>query len=257
MTEAAVLQAIARNTEPKQGFSFIVSGKGGRITTRFKQPIRLNPAKSYEMALVNLETYYSFPNIHERNNIFTYSPDDGAHWYTITLKVGSYDIVDINREIQRQMRVNGHGAKITIAANRSTLRAVLILREHYQVNFDVDNSLNTVLGFDRRTYTYDAAAHGYSESEHIVNIINVNSIFVNSDIISGSYVDGTQQPVIYSFFPNVSPGMKIIQHPKNLIYLPVTMRTIYSMETHVTDQDGVPIDLRGEHLTVRFHLREL
>ena len=254
MTE---LQQIARNTAPKRRFSLVVSGRGGRISTRFQQPIRLDPAKGYEMALVNLETYYSFPNIHERNRVFSYSPDDGANWYSIALKVGSYDIEDINAEIQRRMRQNGHGAKIIIGANRATLRAVLILREHYQVNFDVPNSIRTVLGFNEETYIYDPATQGYFESESIVNIINVSRFLVNSDIISGSYVDGVQQPVIYSFFPNVSPGMKIVQNPKNLIYLPVTVNTIHSMVTHITDQDGLPIDLRGEHLTMRFHLREI
>ena len=131
------------------------------------------------MALVNLETHYSFPNIHQRNQVFSYSPDDGAHWYSIALEVGSYDIEDINNEIQRQMRHNNHGAKITIGANRATLRAVLRLREHYQVNFDVANSIGSVLGFDRRTYAYDSATLGYNESESIVNIIYVNSILVN------------------------------------------------------------------------------
>ena len=51
--------------------------------------------------------------------------------------------------------------------------------------------------------------------------------------------------------------MKILQTPKNLLYLPVTLRTINRMETYLTDQLGNPIDLRGEHLTIRFHLREV
>ena len=125
------------------------------------------------------------------------------------------------------------------------------------MDFDVDHSLNTVLGFARRIYSFDKATDGYTEDENIVNIISINSILVNNDIIHGSYVNGSQQSAIYSFFPNVEPGYKIIQSPQNLVYLPVTLNTIHRMETYLTDQDGSPLDLRGEHLSIRFHLREV
>ena len=143
MSAQDLLQRIADNTNPKQGFSFIVPG---RITTRFNPPVQLKNDRSYEMAIVNLETYYSIPNIHLGNSVFRYSPDEGATWFTITLNTGSYGIEDINNEIQRQLRLNKHKAKIIIDANRSTLRATLALAKSYQVDFDVDNSLNTVLG---------------------------------------------------------------------------------------------------------------
>ena len=44
----------------------------------------------------------------------------------------------------------------------------------------------------------------------MVNILTINSILVNIDIISGSYVNGSTQTTIYSFFPDVSPGYEII-----------------------------------------------
>jgi len=40
-------------------------------------------------------------------------------------------------------------------------------------------------------------------------------------VIGGSYVKGRTQNTIYSFFPNVSPGYKIVKNPRNLAYLPV------------------------------------
>ena len=213
--------------------------------------------KAYEMALVNLETYYSIPNIHAGNNSFRYSPDDGANRSPVAVSAGSYGIEDINDGLQRQLRLNKHKTKIILDANRSTLRATLTLALHYQVDFNVPNSISSELGFKRQIFTLDRTTNGYKEGENIVNIISINCILVNSDIISGSYVDGSQQSTIYSFFPAVDPGMKIIQTPKNLLDLPVTLRTIDRMQTYLTDQDGCPIDLRGEHLTIRFHLREI
>ena len=55
------------------------------------------------------------------------------------------------------------------------------------------------------------------------NILSVNSVLVNIDIISGSYLNGQRNPTIYSFFPAVSSGYKIIETPANMVYLPITL----------------------------------
>ena len=91
----------------------------------------------------------------------------------------------------------------------------------------------------------------------MVNILTINSILVNNDIISGSYVNGSSQPKIYSFFPDVSPGHKIIENPHNLLHLPITLDTIYSITIWLTDQNGNEINLRGENLSMRFHLKKI
>ncbi|CAG2212186.1 unnamed protein product [Mytilus edulis] len=222
------------------------------------QPLlQLKKSKTYEIALVNLEIYYSIPNIHVGNNSFWYSTAEGTHWFFIVLRTGSYGIDEINDEVQRQLRLNKHKAEIIIDANRSILRATSTLSKNYQVDFNVVNSTNTVLGFKRQLYTFDRATNGYTEGEYIVSITSINSILVNCGNINGSYVNSTQQSTVYSFSPAVDPGVKIMQTPKNLVYLPVTLRTINRMQTYLTDQDGDPINLRGEHLTIRFHLREV
>ena len=74
-----------------------------------------------------------------------------------------------------------------------------------------------ILGFHSKLYT-----SGFRESEDMVNIVTINRILVNFDIILGSYVNRSTQPTIYSFFPNVSPGYKIIENPHNILYLPIT-----------------------------------
>ena len=91
----------------------------------------------------------------------------------------------------------------------------------------------------------------------MVNILTINSTLVNIDIISGSYVNGSTQPTIYSFFPDVSPVYKIIENPHNLPYLTNTSDTILSITILLTDQNGNELNLRGENLSMRFHLREI
>ena len=254
----ALLEKIAQNTEPKSSLQIVVSNNKTRFKTRFNPPIQLDKKKKCEMALVNLETYYSFPNIDAANNYFRYSPDAGVTWFEIYIPEGSYDLTDINDTIQQKTRQNGHYDSgnedyyITISANSNTLKSVLILENNYQVDFRQPNSISSVLGFNNDIYTHD-----FQESENVVNILSINSLLVNIDIISGSYVNGASQNTIYSFFPNVSPGYKIVETPVNLVYLPVTLDTIDSLETSLTNQNGVQLNLRGENLTMRFHIREV
>ena len=75
-------------------------------------------------------------------------------------------------------------------------------------------------------------------------------------MISGSYVDGKTKSTIYSFFPRVSPGYKIIESPVNLVYLPSNLNNIDNFNVSITDQDDYLLNLRNEKLTIRFHIRE-
>ena len=94
--EAKLLEKIVKNTEHKTSFQIIVSGNESSFNTMFSPSLKLAREKVYEIALVNLETYYSFPNMDESNNIFVYSPDNGNSWVKIKIPEGSYEIDDIN-----------------------------------------------------------------------------------------------------------------------------------------------------------------
>ena len=156
------------------------------------------------------------------------------------------------------MRTNNHYDQtsdkfyIEISANNNTLKSEMIIKNNCEVDFRRYKCINSLLGFDSKLYT-----SGFNESENMVNILTINRIQINIDIISGRYVNGSTQPTIYSFFPNVSPGYKIIENPHNLLYLPITADTIHSIRIWLTDQNGNELNLRGENLSMRFHLREI
>ena len=128
----------------------------------------------------------------------------------------------------------------------------MIIKDSYEVDFRRYNSINSLLRFHSKLYT-----SGFNKSENMINILTIDSVLVNIDIISGSYVNGSTQPTIYSFFPNVSPGYKIIENPHNLLYLTITADTIHIITFWLTDQNGNELNLRGENLSMRFHLREI
>ena len=188
-----LLEKIAKNTEPKRSFQIIVSDNKTRFITKFNPPIQLDKKKSYEIALCNLQTYYSFPNIDSSNNHFKYSPDAGVSWVDIYIPPGSYELDEIEDEIQHQMKHKGHYNKahdayyVTFTVNTSMMKTVMTIENKYQVDFTPANSISSVLGFDKTIY--ESSDISTYESENTVNIMNVNSILVNTDIISGSCVN--------------------------------------------------------------------
>ena len=128
------------------------------------------------------------------------------------------------------MRKNRHYDKandkdnIEISANTNTLKSEMIINNNCEVDFRRYNFINSLPEFDSKLYT-----SGFNESENMVNIPTINSILINIHIISGSYVNGSTQPTIYSFLPDVSPGYKIIENPHNLLYLSITEDSIHSI----------------------------
>ena len=238
--------------------TYVLSGVGAKFTV-IHNSINLERNKQYEAAFLSLDTYNSFPNISkDLNNKFKYY--NGTSWKVLKLNTGSYEIETLSNEIQRLMVINDDYDKvsgqfyITINPNTTTLKSIVnITNPNYKVDFSVANSFADLLGFNKVVISA-----GYNESNNIVDIMTINSILVNVDIIAGSYVNGTPLPVIYSFYPNVSPGYKIVERPNpQLIYHPITRSDISKMHVWLSNQDNMPVDLRGERLTIRIVVREV
>jgi len=121
MTDTELLEKIERNTYPKTSTQIVVSENSTKIKTTFNPPIELYWTRKYEMALVNLETYYSFPSFSDENNVFRYSPgfievgrgDEGnstrqRQWVEVQISEGSYNLIDIAETIKIAVKRNGH-----------------------------------------------------------------------------------------------------------------------------------------------------
>lgn len=213
----------------------------------FDSPIYMND--SYELAVIGLETYNSYPNVTSSiNGNFRYS--DGTNWYTIVLPTGSYEVKSIATYILDNLVGSARGG-ITFVEEYAQLKVSIKLARGCQVDFSYPNSVNYILGFDPKIVSGDGKHYG----ENIVNINNVNTLFVNCNVIGNSYSNGKTISSIYGFSPNVSPGFKIIKEPTTPIYLPVTSSVMDAITVWITDQDNNLINFRGETVTVRFHLR--
>ena len=242
-----LLKQLVKNTSPKDSQQIIVRSTKTDFDTIYKEPIELSNEKEYEIALVDLETYYSFPNISDHNNFIDYFNVLTREAKRIIVPKGSYGYSDLVKEIYRQL--NGEDA-FKLSANTNTFQSRLEVNPNYRVRF-LQNSLKSVLGF-----TGDIYDEGTHFSENVVNIMSITSILIHIDIINGSYVEGSKKPVIYSFYPKVNPGYKIIQKPHNPIYLPIVRKNISTLNVRITDQNNDLLDLRGEEVVIRFHIRE-
>jgi len=111
------------------------------------------------------------------------------------------------------------------------------------------------LGFSSK----NTETNGTFYSDNVVQISSgINSVLIHCDLIDGAYNDGIRTNTIFSFSAYSTPiGYKFNMEPKNLVYLPVSGKTIYRVNFRITDQDNRMISFNGEIISIRIHLREV
>ena len=95
------MKEVLVRTKPKDSFTLVVSDNIANIQTTFNAPLYLQANRNYELAMVNLETYYAFANIREVNSSFKWSADDGKTWTILYVPTGCYELNAVNAEIIR------------------------------------------------------------------------------------------------------------------------------------------------------------
>ena len=90
-----------------------------------------------------------------------------------------------------------------------------------------------------------------------MKILKVNSLRIECNITTGAYINNQSVHTIHQFFPAVPPGYKIIEVPKQVIYLPVSIKCIDYIQLRIVDQEGDLVNFRGETITVRLHIKSV
>ena len=227
-------------------------------TMTISPPIELK-SMDYCLALLNLETYYSFPNIKSTNNALKYYSVAQGAYKDIFVPTGAYNIFDINVAINAEIEKNGDATKsVFFKEMTAESKCELKLKPKVAVDFNVPNSINKVLGFLKQIYGITTGnTNQFFISENNVDIIDINSIYVNCDLIKNSYDNGKISTALYTFFPVVPPNFKIIERPSPPLYLPINNSSISAITVWITNELGELIDFRGETVTIRFYLQKL
>ena len=242
-----ILNKIESNTNDSTAAFIVCTGKGSKIIQKFDDPIVLDSKYNYSIALTGLQSYFNVPNLTSgKNSGFTLFDFKTKSWHDINLETGSYSLEEINDKVQSKLPDKG---TILLYADLPTLKCHIKIQPGYKIMFK-KYDISSVLGFDPQIL--EAGLH---VGEHIVNILNVNCINVTCDLVTSSYINGQKTNIIYSFFPDVDIGSKIVQSPKNLLFLPLIVNRIESLTVTLTDQNLDQIANRNENVSCQFAIK--
>lgn len=315
--------------------TFTLTGTQSEISVNYHPPIELNPNSFYKLGLVGFYTYNSIPNIDRYNNKFYCSAEK-----SVLVQDGVYTIDQIETKLQLLLKKDVISLKYNV--NNKTCE----LRSPYKIDFNKNNSLGKLLGFQEKIYEADVThsvnlksnqitvknttsynfaifreiildigiyqisdiekilknilgdSHislkinnntqkcvftssfdidferdntfhrllGFSKNiyksklHHIsdlpVQALKVVTINIECSITSGSYRNSETGHSIYEFGINVDPGYAITEEPNNIIYYPLTTRTISNITLKIVDQNGDLINFREEPIVIRLELKE-
>lgn len=225
-------------------FTIALSDKSSTLSAHFNPPIYLENDSEYVIGLTNFETFNTIPNIDETNNRIFYGPQDDM----LTIPTGSYELKDIEEQIKNQLPEH---TTFQLESNNNTLQSSLQCSQ--RINFTLPKTPATLLGFENEVLQPNVL----HISKNPVEILKINALCIDCNIAIGSYMNGEPVHIIHQFFPIVPPGYKIVESPQNIIYFPVTVKTINTIMIKILDQDGDIVNFRGETVTVRLHLKKL
>jgi hypothetical protein len=234
-------------------YTVSIDGNSSCLRTTLFPALNLRSDKMWEVALLDFTSYNSIPNVTEgiNNQLHYYKNKDTDGNFqsieTVFLDTGSYEVESINEELQKKMGKEN----IEIKANNSLLRTEI--KSKFYIDFRQPHSIGMLLGFSPSSKILEPNITHIGENT--VNIIKVNTINIICNIVHGSYKNGANQHILHTFYPTVAPGFKIVEKPHNLVYLPLNTTFISDIEVNILDQDEIPVDFRGEDISLRLHIR--
>lgn len=220
-------------------FTLSITGNNSVLTANYFPPLQLDC--DYESALLYLSTFNSIPNIDSRNNKFYYGANEA-----IEVPEGTYELQDITD----YLKSNIQGATLQLSSNNNTLRTSIFCTK--DIHFEKEGTLGKLLGFEKQILK----ANKLHDSQLPVNILSTTVVRIECDIVSGSYINGKPAHIIHEFAPNIPPGYRIIEIPKNVIYFPINQKNITCITIRLLDINNNLINFRGEDIQLYLHLRK-
>lgn len=246
-----------------------LTGNGSEVSIDLSEELVLDDF-SYEVALKSLYTSHVTPNItNDENNLFRIrylKPYENIN-LDIILPEGMYEFQDIVMALNAEFALIGetpeetenlkkgltktHKKNFVMSLDKTTSRTKLY--STYTIDFTVDGSLASVLGFGR--VILEPNITHFSTAP--ISITNVNVIRVECNIAKGAFLNGKRTHSIYDFYPKVPPGYKIVEQPLPMIYYPIALQSVNNITVSLKDQTGKRVDLRQENLSVTLHIRAI
>ena len=127
-----------------------------------------------------------------------------------------YNVVDLNKTLKNILPNN---VKIDITIDERKYKTDLKINQ--TLIFTNKSFFYTILGFTRsHSYPLEDIEGFYQliaglyKSERPINITGIDKVHLKCDCIDGSIMNGTREPILYSFLLDQPPGHKIYKEPK-------------------------------------------
>lgn len=210
-----------------------------KLETDFINQVLMHKATTYEGGL----PYFTVNN--DINITINYTD-------VIELPMGSYEIVDIAKKVNELLGNVLEDFKFSIKVDKNTQKC--IIETTHILYFDKEDSIGSILGFSNNRVIKPDTLY---TSDFMIKISRVNVIKIECNIVEGSYSNNNPGHTIHEFYPTVETGYKIVEVPRNVIYLPIRVRSIHDIRVRIVDQYNELIDFRSELITLRVHIKRI
>ena len=172
-----------------------------------------------------------------------------SNFITYELEPGIYSYKDIAVVLYHilQSEYPQSNSEILIRLDDITRKTKLVVISRIvAIRFDEKPFFSTILGFNPG---WDYKHYNQYLSQKNVNLSSTNKINLKSNIINGSVVNGTRQPILFSFVLDKPAGYKIFCEPETIHYEKIKKSVLNTITIYLEDDNNEEVDFNGETLT--------
>ena len=142
--------------------------------------------------------------------------------------------------------------KFQLNGNNATSKAEFIFKDDYGIDFNIEDSMFDLLGFDKTDCFKGIGLH---RGKRIVNITNVTQLISNCNCTRSNFINGNEMPFIYNCTLNVPAGYRLTRELTDISYKRLNTSQIGHIRIWIVDEHGAPVNLRKDDLTVTLTLK--
>jgi hypothetical protein len=202
----------------QQVFNF--SGFKNTFTHSIYPPIDCSQGAT--ITVLSLSTFYTVKNITKQNNCLKIGENK------FEIPEGNYNLTQLCEAISDL----SHGDKLVLTPLYSMNR--VRCESHEIVDFNVKNSINEMLGFNKKTYV----AKQTHISEHEPKLYHIQSLCVHCEGAIGAFLNGEQTNEIHSANVLVPPSYRIVSEPHNLVQYKIRNAQLSELKFTICDENS-------------------
>lgn len=231
-----------------------VPNKDGVLKYEFSDKQNFHDTYDYHVSLYSFQASSFFPNITDKNNTFFYY--NGIEDKEIIFDTGAYEIKDINQHIKD---IIGN-EDIKIILDEGTGKSKIFLKAGYKVYLNRAKTFKKILGYsEEENYVLTSLLN---TSPKMCDVMDTSKIFINLDIIEGSYFNkegniANPSSILYSFSNSVEYGRPI---EINVLYKQLhklIKKSFSKFEITFKDQKDNPINFQETPVSLTIEVSQI